>query len=138
MTAVAQTDPTLDTGPGYLLNGLADTGYWYQVGLSWNWSPGQYPGTGFGMNYEVFDPFQNSIFPLGGGGGVAAFTGTVNAGDTVLLNLYFSNSNSNSNSSDVVMSATDTNTSAFASETYSSHGGACFLGSPGSVANSNG
>lgn len=24
-------------GPAYLLNGLTDTGYWYQVGLSWNW-----------------------------------------------------------------------------------------------------
>ncbi|MGA2199413.1 MAG: hypothetical protein ABSG45_05695, partial [Nitrososphaerales archaeon] len=54
VTAVAQTDPALDTGPGYLLNGLSNTGYWYQVGLSWNWSPGQTPGTGFDMNYEVF------------------------------------------------------------------------------------
>src|ERR1017187_3147568 len=63
VTAVEQTDPTLGTGPAYLLNGLSNTGYWYQVGLSWNWSPGTNPGTGFGVNYEVFDSSGNSIFP---------------------------------------------------------------------------
>ncbi len=132
VTAVVQTDSVLDTGPGYLLNGLANTGYWYQVGLSWNWSPGQVPGTGFAMNYEVFDTSQNSIFPTNGGGGVQAFSGSVNQGDTVLLNLYFANS------SDVVMAAKDLNTGSFALETYSALSGTCFVGSPSSPSNSNG
>jgi hypothetical protein len=131
VTAVAETDPVLDDGPGYLLNGLANTGYWYQVGLSWNWSPGQTPGTGFDMNYEVFDTSQNSIFPTDGGGGVIAFSGSVNPGDTVLLNLYFS-------SSSVVMAAEDISTGSFASETYGALGGTCFVGSPSGPANSNG
>ena len=34
--AVAQTG-TDNYGPAYLLNGLGNTGYWYQVGLSYNW-----------------------------------------------------------------------------------------------------
>src|SRR5208283_1988338 len=50
VTAVEQTDPTLGTGAAYLLNGLTNAGYWYQVGVSWDWNPGQTPGTGFGMN----------------------------------------------------------------------------------------
>lgn len=133
VTAVVQTDATLDTGPGYLLNGLSNSGYWYQVGVSWNWSPGQSPGTGFGMNYEVFDTSQNSIFPQDGGGGVDAFTGTVNQGDTVLLNLYFTNS------SQVMMAAQDLNTGAYASETYSAVGGGTyFVGLTNAVSNSNG
>jgi Divergent InlB B-repeat domain len=133
VTAVVQTDATLDTGPGYLLNGLSNSGYWYQVGVSWNWSPGESPGTGFGMNYEVFDTDQNSIFPQDGGGGVQAFTGTVNAGDTILLNLYFTSSGQ------VMMAAQDLNTGAFASETYSAVGGGTyFVGLTSGVSNSNG
>jgi hypothetical protein len=132
VTAVAQTDPVLDDGPGYLLNGLANTGYWYQVGLSWNWSPGQTPGTGFDMNYEVFDTSQNSIFPPDGGGGVTAFSGSVSPGDTVLLNLYFSSAGV------VVMAAEDLSTGSFASETFDALGGVCFIGSPSGPANSNG
>ena len=132
VTAVAQTDPVLETGPGYLLNGLANTGYWYQVGLSWNWSPGQTPGSGFDMNYEVFDTSQNSIFPTGGGGGVLAFSGNVDQGDTVALNLYFSSSG------EVVMAARDLVTGSTASETYGAFGGTCFVGSPSGPANSNG
>jgi len=131
VTAVEQTDADLDTGPGYLLNGLASTGYWYQVGLSWNWSPGDRVGTGFDMNYEVFDPSQNSVFPAGGGGGVQAFSGTVNQGDLVTLNLYFS-------SGQVVMLAKDASTGATASVTYGAFGGTYFAGSPGAPANSNG
>jgi hypothetical protein len=132
VTAVIQTDTTLDTGPAYLLNGLSNNGYWYQVGVSWNWSPGQTPGTGFDMNYEVFDPAQNSIFPTSGGGGVQAFSGSVNDGDLVTLNLYFKSPNT------VVMQAEDVITGAFASVTYSAEGATYFTGSPSAVANSNG
>jgi hypothetical protein len=132
VTAVAQTDAATDSGPAYLLNGLTSAGYWYQVGLSWNWDPGQTPGTGFDMNYEVFDPAQNSIFPANGGGGLVALSGPVSEGDNVTLNLYFSSSNQ------VVMQAVDANTGASASETYGAMGGTYFTGSPSAVANSNG
>ncbi len=132
VTAVEQMDATLDTGPAYLLNGLSNNGYWYQVGVSWNWSPGQTPGTGFDMNYEVFDPAQNSIFPTSGGGGVQAFSGTVNDGDLVTLNLYFKTPDT------VVMEAEDTSTGAFSTVTYSAEGATYFAGLPTAVANSNG
>ncbi len=133
VTAVEQTDPLLGTGPAYLVNGLSDTGYWYQVGFSWDWAPGQSPGTGFDMNYEVFDTGGNSIFPSDGQGGVASFSGPVNAGDIVLLDLYFSDSNHS-----VTMLADDTNTKAVATESFSSMGATFFVGLPDYVANSNG
>lgn len=131
VTALAQTDPSLGTGPAYLVNGLSNAGYWYQVGVSWDWSPGDTPGTGLDMSYEVFDTQGNSIFPTDGQGGVQGFSGPVSAGDIILLNLYFSNATGN-----VVMLAYDTNTGAFASETYSSMGATYFVGLPGSPANS--
>jgi hypothetical protein len=133
VTAVEQTDPTLGDGPAYLLNGLSSSGYWYQVGVSWNWAPGENPGTGFDMTYEVWDTSGNSIFPADGQGGVLAFSGPVNAGDAILLHLYFSNP-----SQSVVMLAEDTNTGALANETYSSMGATYFAGLPGSMVNQNG
>ena len=33
VTAVEQSDPTSGAGPAYLLQGLSDMGYWYQVSL---------------------------------------------------------------------------------------------------------
>src|SRR5439155_18815347 len=68
VTAVAQSD-TNGYGPAYLLNGLGSTGYWYQVGISYDWpfTAGGY-NPGFGMNYEVFDSQGASVFPLYGGG----------------------------------------------------------------------
>jgi hypothetical protein len=133
VTAVEQTDPTLDTGPAYLVSGVSNAGYWYQVGVSWNWGPGEIPGTGFDMIYEVFDTFGNSIFPANGEGGVLAFSGPVNAGDVIILNLYFSNS-----SQSVAMLAEDANTGALANETYPSMGATYFVGLPDSVADQNG
>ena len=133
VTAVEQTDPTLGDGPAYLLDGVSSTGYWYQVGVSWNWAPGESPGTGFDMTYEVFDTSGNSIFPANGQGGVLAFSGPVNAGDAILLDLYFSNP-----SQSVVMLAEDTNTRALASETYASMGATYFAGLPDSMVDQNG
>jgi len=127
VTAVEQSGGT-GIGPGYLLNGLSNSGYWYQVGLSWNWNP----GSGFDMLYDVFDPNGNSIYPANGGGGLNSLSGPVNAGDTVLLNLYFDNSTGN-----VVMYIYDYNTGASASETYSTEGATNFQGS-NSASNGNG
>jgi hypothetical protein len=114
-TAVAFTDPE-GVGPGYLVNGLTDYGYWYQVGLSYNWphaTSGFNPG--FSMNYEVFDNRGVSIDPSNGGGGLKPFNGTVNAGDIVLLSLSFS-------SGSVVMRAMDWQTGAVLSHSYSAQG----------------
>ena len=133
VTAVAQVDSD-NFGPGYLLNGLSDTGYWYQVGLSYNW-PSVPSISGFYFNYEVFDPNGNSIFPTNGEGGLLSFSGPVNAGDNVLLNLYYG---TGSYSGQVVMLAIDYTTGARAFQTYSSEGGSQFVGNSVSTANSQG
>ena len=126
VTAVEQTGSD-GYGPGYLLNGLSDKGYWYQVGLGWDWSL----GTGFMMLYAVFDPSGNVIFP-NNNQYLTHFSGPVNQGDTVLLNLYFSDSNQ------VVMLANDQNTGAQAYKTYSAEGATDFIGTPHATANSQG
>ncbi len=130
VTAVEQTDPTSQTGPAYLLNGLSSAGYWYQVGLAWNWNPGSTPGTGFDMVYEVFDSAGESVLPLFGGAGLASVS--VNPGDTVLLNLYFSSAH------EVVMLVRDYNTGSSESVTYSAEGATTFVGQSASTSNSNG
>lgn len=131
VTAIEQND-SADYGPAYLLNGLSNEGYWYQVGISWHW-PYENGGyvNGFALNYEAFNPSGSSIFPSNGGGGIANFTGSINNGDTVLLNLYFSSGN-------VTFSAYDWNTSASASESYSAEGATLFAGLTNEFANSNG
>jgi len=72
VTAIAYTDLQWDpsgVGPAYLVNGLTNLGYWYQVGLSYNW-PHQYGevNPGFNMSYEVFRSTGVSIDPSNGGG----------------------------------------------------------------------
>lgn len=122
-TAVEQSDSSSGVGPGYLLNGLSNTGYWYQVGLDYNWiyTSGGYDA-GFHMGYEVFNPSGNSIFPIVCCGGLLSFSGPVNEGDVVALNLYFTSSGQ------VVFLAKDYNTGAYASETYSAEGATYFTG----------
>lgn len=127
VTAVEQVDSVSGTGPAYLLNGLTSAGYWYQVGLAWDWTPGY----GFGMAYEVFGTGGTSIFPTNGGGGLVHFSGTINAGDSVQLELYFSGG-------DVVMAAIDHATGATASESYSAEGSGTFVGLGSGPASSQG
>jgi len=76
---VAQTG-TDGYGPAYLLNGLGNTGYWYQVGLSYDWDGSA--STGFQLAYEVFNSSGSSVYPATGGG-MAAIS-PVNPGDTIL------------------------------------------------------
>jgi hypothetical protein len=123
VTAVAQTGPD-GAGPAYLLSGLTNVGYWYQVGLSYRW-PGSSGGApGFSMNYEVFDPYGNSIYPYSGGGGIDSIP--VISGDQVQLALNFTGTN-------VVMEAMDWNTTSMATETFNSFGASYFVGLPGAV-----
>ncbi|TMI48357.1 hypothetical protein E6H20_09610 [Candidatus Bathyarchaeota archaeon] len=115
VTAVAFTGPN-GVGPGYLVNGLTDYGYWYQVGLSYNW-PYTLGGfnPGFHMNFEVFDNTGVSVDPSSGGGGLKSFNGPVNPVDTVLLSLSFA-------SGSVVMRAMDWQTGAVSSHSYRANG----------------
>lgn len=127
VTAVQFTDSS-GVGPGYLVNGLTDLGYWYQVGLSYDWPfiSGAI-NYGFNMNYEVFDHNGNSIDPTNGGG-LQRFNGLVNAGDEVLLRLSFS-------SGYIVMRATDWQTGAVSSQSYPAYG-SVFIGLKSSLAQS--
>jgi hypothetical protein len=115
VTAVAQSDAQ-GFGPGYLLNGLTNAGYWYQVGVAFNWpyQQGGY-GAGFSFLYEAFNSSGASVYPSSGGGGLGNFSGTVNNGDLVLLQLVFSGRQ-------VVFAAHDWNTGAAASQSFPAFG----------------
>ncbi|HYB04695.1 MAG TPA: hypothetical protein VED17_09545, partial [Nitrososphaerales archaeon] len=130
VTAVEQQD-VYGYGPAYLLNGLSNLGYWYQVGLSWDWplSSGGY-ASGFGFNYEVFSPNGTSIYPQNAGG-LENFSGPVNPGDRIELSLSFS-------SVDVIMQAIDWGTGAIANAVYNSSGASYFVGLPDGISNSKG
>ena len=116
VTAVAQCDAN-GYGPAYLLNGLSNTGYWYQVGINWDW-PLQSGGyiSGFEFVSEDWAPGGLSRSPSS-----TPFSGTVNQNDTVELSLSFSDGS-------VVASARDLNTSASASTTYPSNRATTFVG----------
>lgn len=116
VTATAQCD-TNGYGPSYLLNGLTNTGYWYQVGVDWNW-PIQSGGyiSGFGFVSEAWAPggyTRSSPF--------VPFSGPVNDGDTVELSLSFSNGQ-------VAASAVDLETGANGSATFPDHSATQFIG----------
>jgi hypothetical protein len=121
VTAVAQQESD-NYGPAYLLNGLTNSGYWYQIGLSWNWAElsGGYDA-GFHANYNVFNSKGSVVLPSNGAGGVMNPTGAINSGDNVGLSLIFSGGN-------VLMSIKDWNTGATAQVTYNSESATQFIG----------
>jgi hypothetical protein len=118
VTAVAQTDSS-GYGPAYLLNGLSDAGYWYQVGLAYNWplASGSGYDSGFHFIWEVFAPNGTTNNPV-----LSRVPDNVNQGDTILLSLSFLSGN-------VVMSASDYSTGANSSHSYTAGGGTVFTGS---------
>jgi hypothetical protein len=117
VTAVAQTDSS-GYGPAYLLNGLSDTGYWYQVGLAYNWplASGSGYDSGFHFIWEVFAPNGTTNNPV-----LSRIPDNVNQGDTIHLSLSFVSGN-------VVMLASDYNTGASSSHSYTAAKGTTFLG----------
>ncbi|MBO0888239.1 zinc ribbon domain-containing protein [Candidatus Bathyarchaeota archaeon] len=117
VTAVPQQD-TDGFGPAYLLNGKSDTGYWYQVGIAYNWplASGTSYVSGFHFIWEVFLPNGTTTNPT-----LSQIPDNVNANDTVNLNLYFAGNN-------VVMLARDLNTRASSSHSYTAGGGSKFVG----------
>jgi hypothetical protein len=133
VTAVEQSfSDSYGAGPGYLVCGLSNMGYWFEAGLAWNWplGSGGYQ-SGFSFLYEVFDSEGNSIFPTDGGGGLLNFSAPVNASDSVNLALSFSGGN-------VTMTGYDWNTKASASESFSAEGATYFSGLPAGVSNNEG
>ena len=120
VTAVPQQD-SYGFGPSYLLNGKSDSGYWYQVGVAYNWplASGTSYVSGFHFIWEVFDPNGTTTNPT-----LSNIPDNVMANDTVNLSLYFSGGN-------VVMRAHDYNTGASSSHSYTAAGGSKFVGSTG-------
>jgi zinc-ribbon domain len=118
VTALPQTDSS-GYGPAYLLNGLSDTGYWYQVGLAYNWplASGTSYDSGFHFIWEVFTPNGTTTNPV-----LSRIPDNVNQGDIVRLNLSFLSGN-------VVMSASDYSTGASSTHSYTAGGGTVFTGS---------
>jgi hypothetical protein len=119
-------------GPAYLLNGLSDRGYWYQVGLSWRWgnvTAGIFRA-GFNAIFAVFASNGTEVF-LSGGRRTVLDRLDVNQGDDVLLSLFFASGN-------VTMYAYDWNTRSTAKEAFPSAGATQFAGTPNQYANSNG
>ena len=123
VTATAQNDGW-GYGPVYLLNGLTDKGYWFQVGLQWNLALSNRTRfvPGFEMSYQVWPPNGGSIFPITGGIGYLPFSAPVSNEDAVLLSLEFSAGN-------IAMSAYDWNSSAASQIIYSAYGSKFFAGS---------
>jgi hypothetical protein len=124
VTAVAQTDLS-GIGPAYLVNGYSNAGYWYQIGLTYDWVVNStYHNNGFEPIFAIFLPNGTSITST------TTFTfenGTVNAGDKVLLNLYFKNN-------EVILLLKDWNTGAYATYNYTAAGATTFIGNPYSIA----
>jgi hypothetical protein len=88
----------------YLINGYTNTGYWYQVGLSYDWYWNATAQPGFKLLYEVFDPDgfseapgvaqgninnQNSVQSGGqfGSAGTIGFDKPVNPGDPIEIKM---------------------------------------------------
>src|SRR6266571_3139198 len=123
VTAVPQQD-SYGFGPAYLLNGKSDSGYWYQVGVAYNWplATGTSYVSGYHFIWEVFYPNGSTNNPV-----LSRVPDRVNQGDTVRLSLSFSGSS-------VVMGALDYNTGASSSHSYTAGGGSIFKGSSSSRA----
>lgn len=117
VTAVRQCT-TGGNGPAYLLNGLSDKGYWYQVGLASNWGyPGQQWLPGFGALYAVFAPNGTEVFPT------VWKSLPVTQGDTMSLKLTLSGGN-------VVMQVLDATRGVSNSTAYTAAGATRFVGTP--------
>lgn len=114
VTAIAQNSSD-GFGPAYILAGEASNGYWYEIGLSYNWpyssSSGSY--NGFALSYSAFDPNGSTSYPPGSG--LLSFSRPIYNGDKVLLEMSFQNSK-------LLMYVKDWNTNATSSLTFNASG----------------
>lgn len=123
VTATEQND-TQGFGPSYMLNGLSNTGLWYQVGIDWNWgyeySTQHYQG--FRFFYQVWNTTTHqSVFPNEFESGVKTFSKPVAANDTIALSLTIAGNS-------VLMTAEDLNSNGTASISYPSYRAHEFVG----------
>lgn len=107
-------------GQGYMLNGISNTGYWYQFGISYNWSkPNGSHNKGFQVISEVFYPNATSINPEG----ATLNSINISSGNIVLLKMYFSGSN-------VIMSIYNWDTGLTKNLSYPAYNATYFIGGP--------
>ena len=86
VTAVQYTD-NYGYGPGYLLNGLSDKHYWYQIGIAYDWPSGTSPFPGFEFLFQEWNSSNIRIHQES----IRAYTGSyVREGDGILLKINFS------------------------------------------------
>ncbi len=129
LTAVSQND-SFGFGPSYLLDGFSNEGYWYQIGIVWNWSIASVQGSyspGFHVIYAVWAKNYAIIYPLlvsngGHGPGLANLTNARN-GDLILLSLTFARGN-------VSMSAYDWNSTSKFNASFDAFGATTLVGGP--------
>jgi hypothetical protein len=114
---VVQTDSN-GYGPGYLVNGLTSAGYWYQVGIAYDWPCGSGYLAGFHFFTEVWGPGDRPV------SGPTAQPIVLASGDNVNLSLRFVGPN-------VVMSASDLTAELNQSATYSAENSTNFVGGLG-------
>lgn len=130
-TAVAQQSHS-GYGPAYLLNGVSNTGYWYQVGISYKWhseiNGTSYRDSGFSGLYEAFEPNATSVFPSNGGSGTLVVD--IQPGDAINLALSVLSNQT------VEFQITDFTTNSQASAYYNSFGATYFAALSGPYSNS--
>lgn len=108
-------------GPAYLLNGLTNEGFWFQIGTAYNWSiqSGGYTA-GPGVIYAEFSPKSSPNSPAQ----IRFVPAQIGLGDKVHLSLGFSGGR-------VVLCATDAQRSYQFSKSFDAMGASVFLGTRG-------
>lgn len=124
LTARAQSDSS-GYGTAYLLNGLSDKGYWFQIGISYNPAGMDAQGPlyipGFQVVFNIFNPEKKSITIDSNVAGMLDFNNKIKDGDKVALRLYFDKGY-------VVMQVRDLRSNAKAMMGYDSNGAQTFVG----------
>src|SRR5437588_1652710 len=133
VTALAQCSDNA-IGPGYILAGRSDQGYWYEVGLAWNWPVSLDlnggVANGFHSVYSAYSPSGTSQ-NINGHSNILNLLNGVNDGDLVQLGLSISNN-------DVLMSVHDWNSSITDRLSTSAYSAAQFVALPQAGFDSNG
>lgn len=114
LQAVIQFDAN-GYGPAYLVNGLTSVGYWYQVGIAYDWQCTGGHLDGFYFVDEVWNPSGQAVV------GPTEIALAVHADDEVNISLEFVGP-------DVVMSAEDVSDGFGQSQTYPAEGASSFEG----------
>lgn len=136
LTAFVVATPLTDSdgfGPAFLLNGLTDNGWWYQVGVAYNWPNGNLssPIQGFSLVYGAYSPFGESTLPsTSASNELMAILPLVKSGDVIRLTISL-------NGSLVYLSARDLTSGGYSQLFYNSSGASKFIGLQ-EVSNKNG